>query len=121
MSYTAINKLLNIHAFQINLIKTTVFNINQAFYFSYLIIILEILIVIIMLLRKIKGLVIFFITILIFTFYISFLRFKGLYEVCGCGGVLNGLKYQYHLIINIGLIIGSLFSYLTYKFFKNEE
>lgn len=121
MCYTASNKLINIDAFKTNLIKTTIFSVEAAFYFSYFVIFLEIVIILIMLFKKIEGLAIFSATILIFTLYISFLRFRGLYEVCGCGGVLNGLKYEYHLAINFALIIGSVFSYLTFNFLKNEQ
>lgn len=116
MCYTASNKLVNIDAFKTNLIKTTVFSINQAFYFSYFVIILEVVIILVLLFKKMSGLIIFFITILIFTLYISFLRFKGLYEVCGCGGVLNGLKYEYHLLINVGLMVGGLFCILVGRY-----
>ena len=37
------------------------------------------------------------------------------YEICGCGGILNGLSFTTHLAINIGIII-----ILTYLLKKNE-
>ena len=114
--YTSFNKLINIESFRTNLIKTTIFSVEMANIFSVLIIVLECLVILILFINKKLGLLIFCLTIIIFTLYISYLRFKGLYEVCGCGGVLNGLKYQYHFIINMGLIIGS---FLSYSIFKN--
>ena len=71
--------------------------------------------------KKQLGLLFFAITIIIFTIYISFLKHKGFYEVCGCGGILNGLKFQYHFIINIGLISGALFSLLIFDKLNNER
>jgi hypothetical protein len=119
--YTAFNKLVKLDSFKTNLIKTTLFDKNTADIFSILVIILEILIVLFLIFNKVKGLFAFSFTLLVFTLYISYLRFKGLYEVCGCGGLLNGLKYQYHLLINLFLILGSCFSLYTFKTILNEK
>ncbi len=119
--YTASNKVMNIDDFRINLLKTSVFNSFYAYFFSILIIILEFLIVIILLIDKVKGIIIFGFTILIFTLYISYLRYNGLYEVCGCGGILNGLSYESHFLINILLIFGSLFCFYQFYIAKNEK
>jgi hypothetical protein len=73
-----------------------------------------------MIFKKQLGLLLVTSLLLIFTLYISFLRFEGLYEVCGCGGVLNGLEYKYHLIINITLILTGLYSLLILNFNSNE-
>ncbi|WP_395074066.1 MauE/DoxX family redox-associated membrane protein [Flavobacterium sp.] len=107
--YTALNKLLNLDSFRTNLIKTSLFNIETAKYFSIIVVAWEIIVVALLLFYKKLGLLFFCFTMLLFTLYISFLRFKGLYEVCGCGGVLNGLSYGYHLVINISLLFGGLF------------
>ena len=119
--YTAVNKILNLESFRINLMKTSLFNEDFAKIFSLIVIGLEFLIIILLLFFKKIGLIIFTLTILIFTTYISYLRFKGLYEICGCGGILNGLQYQYHLYINISLILGSFFCLYQCKFLNNEE
>ncbi|WP_395051965.1 MauE/DoxX family redox-associated membrane protein [Flavobacterium sp.] len=119
--YTAVNKLMNLESFRTNLVKTSVFTFEIANYFSYLVIILEIFVVIILLFFKQKGLLLFCFIILIFTLYISFLNFKGFYEVCGCGGILNGLQYKYHLLINLSLIISSLYCYLILNKANNEK
>lgn len=119
--YTAVNKLLKLDSFKTNLIKTTMFSKDAADVFSILIIGLEIAIILFMLFNKKKGLLAFCATMLVFTLYISFLRFKGLYEVCGCGGILNGLAYQYHFMINIGLIVGSLYSFYIFSYGTDKE
>jgi hypothetical protein len=119
--YTAANKLVKIDSFRTNLIKTSIFSKDFADIFSILIIGLEIAIVLFMLYNKKKGLLSFCATMLIFTLYISFLHHKGLYEVCGCGGILNGLAYQYHFMINVWLIVGSLFSFYTFNYTTYEK
>lgn len=119
--YTASNKLLNIESFRTNLIKTSVFGIDTAYYLSGLVILIEFLVVIVLLFFKKKGLILFCFLMSIFTLYISFLRFKGFYEVCGCGGILNGLQYKYHLIINICLIVGSIYCYLILNKYNDEK
>jgi hypothetical protein len=107
--YTAVNKMINIESFRTNLIKTSLFDIKNAEWFSIVVIVWELAIVLILLFYKKIGLLSFCFTMLFFTLYISFLKFKGLYEVCGCGGILNGLKYEYHLIINIFLMLGGFY------------
>ena len=119
--YTAVNKIINIGAFRENLMKTSLFSENIATYFSVFVIVLEVIVILILLFFKEKGLIIFCFIMLIFTLYISYLRFQGLYEVCGCGGILNGLNYNSHLVINISLIIGSLYSFYVFNNLNHEE
>lgn len=119
--YTALNKLVNIESFRTNLIKTSLFNIQTAQYFSLMVISWEIIVVLLLLFLKKIGLYAFSFTMLAFTLYISFLRSKGLYEVCGCGGILNGLDYKYHLTINIGLIFGGLYLLIISNLIVNEK
>lgn len=111
-SYATTNKLINLNSFRVNLIKTSLFSENLANLFSIIVIALEVFVILILIFFKKKGLLIFSFTILIFTLYISYLKFKGFYEVCGCGGILNGLDYQYHFLINIILIFISFYSYI---------
>ena len=119
--YTAVNKLMNLQSFRINLVKTSLFSEDVANWFSVAVIIIEIVVILILLFYKKVGLFLLSCLILIFTVYISFLRFKGLYEVCGCGGVLNGLKYSHHLSINIALFFGALYSTFIFNKQINEK
>jgi len=116
--YTAANKLVNIDSFKTNLIKTTLFTKETAHYFSYVVICLEILVIGLLIFKKQIGLFAFVITMFIFTLYISYLRYNQLYEVCGCGGILNGLEYRYHFIINLSLLLSGLFCLYIYKYEK---
>lgn len=119
--YTAVNKFLNISSFRINMIKTSIFDESLAFYMSYFIILLEFSVVLVLFLNKFKGLLFVSFVMLIFTLYISYLNFKGFYEVCGCGGILNGLEYKYHFFINIGLFFGSIYSFFILSLGQNEK
>lgn len=119
--YTAFNKLINLEAFRSNLMKTSLFNEFYANIFSIIIICLEIVIVLLLFFYKKIGLFFLIVIMITFTLYISFLNYNGYYEVCGCGGVLNGLSYKYHLIINIGLTIGAIYSFITFKNLENEN
>jgi hypothetical protein len=119
--YTASNKMINLYSFRTNLIKTSLFSQETANVFSIFIIILEYLVVLVLLLYKKIGVLIFSVIMLIFTLYISYLKFRGLYEICGCGGILNGLSYNYHLLINISLIIISLYSFYALNIVNNEK
>ncbi|MDP5201279.1 MauE/DoxX family redox-associated membrane protein [Flavobacterium sp. DG2-3] len=121
LCYTASNKLIKLQSFRTNLIKTTLFTPDFADVFSICVIILEIALILLLIFYRKNGLLLSCITFLAFTLYISVLNFKGLYEVCGCGGVLNGLQYSYHLVINITLIIASIFSFLTFHSLNNEK
>lgn len=117
--YTAANKFANIESFKTNLIKTTLFSKEVANYFSYLVVLMEIVVILFLVFNKKIGLIVCSGLMLIFTLYISYLKYNQLYEVCGCGGVLNGLDYKYHFAINLCLLLSSL--YALYIFFFCHE
>lgn len=120
ISYTLWNKLLKIESFQINIAKTGVFSEKFTYIISYITLIIEAISILLLVFFKNKGLKYTSIMLIIFTIYISFLRILNKYEVCGCGGVLNGLSFNIHLIINISLII--ITHYLTNKnAYQNEN
>lgn len=110
MSYVFINKALDVQAFQINIFKTGLFSGVMAKIISYIALALELFSIIFLIINKQNGLRFLFIILTIFTLYISVLRSLHRYEVCGCGGILNGLSYISHLLINLLLIFMSLLS-----------
>ena len=118
LSYVVTYKIFNLNSFQINIFKTGIFNNEYAKYLSYFVVSIEIMVLFLLLFYKKTGLLMFSIMIFIFTIYISILFYFNRYEVCGCGGILNGLKYKYHLLINLFLIFSS---FLTLQYFKNEN
>lgn len=105
MSYVFANKALDISAFQMNIFKTGIFNEKNSNILAYVVLIVELSSIILLLINKRLGLDFLLILLLAFTLYISILFYLGRYEVCGCGGILNGLSYKVHLLINILLIV----------------
>lgn len=103
------NKLLQVDSFQLNIAKTAVFPEKLIEFVSYSVMLIEVIAIILLVFKKKHGLVFCFYMFLSFTFYIIYLRFFDKYEVCGCGGVLNGLSFPIHLLINLSLISISLF------------
>jgi len=105
ISYTFMNKLSALHSFQVNLLKTGLYSLDVAKQLSYLVLAGELGVLIALLFFKKAGSVLLFAMLTVFTLYICLLRLLGRYEVCGCGGVLNGLEFRYHLLINLGLVV----------------
>jgi hypothetical protein len=108
LGYTAFNKLLNITSFQDNLFKVGLFPNSLIPTLSYLVIFGEFIVIAFLIFSSKMGLLLTALMMCCFTIYISYLNYNGLYEICGCGGVLNGLPYKYHLIINLLLLSSSL-------------
>lgn len=108
-SYTAINKLLNMTDFQIHIAKTSVFRGVWVDIVSWFAIAIEITSIILLVFKQKLGLIVSKYMMILFTFYILYLYATNKYEICGCGGILNGLDFNYHLIINIVIIVIILF------------
>lgn len=109
ISYTALNKFLDINSFQSNIYKTSLFPQPFVPYISYLAILIEITSIVLLIFNYKKGLIFTVCMFIFFTLYISVLQFLDKYEICGCGGILNGLPYISHLSINVLLILITLF------------
>lgn len=114
------NKLMGFQSFQTNLLKTGLFSNKIIPIFATFVIILELGVLVLLIFFKSIGTRALLIMLLLFTIYISFLNVLGRYEVCGCGGVLNGLKFQYHLLINILLIALTIILLINQKKQSNE-
>lgn len=99
--YTGIFKLINPESFILNISKTGFFNEKLIPYLPYIIGFFELIIAVLILTRMFIGQLFFTITMIVFSFYITYLNNNNLYEVCGCGGILNGLSYNNHLLINL--------------------
>jgi len=110
MSYVFANKAVDIESFQMNIFKTGIFSEIVSNSLGYIVLLIEMISIILLLLNKGKGLNFLIIILLSFTLYISILYHLNRYEVCGCGGILNGLSYKTHMLINVILIVVSLLS-----------
>lgn len=109
LSYVLANKINNLASFQTNILKTGLFKSQTTIYISYATVFIETLVLIFLVFNKKVGLSFFFIMILTFTFYITFLFYTNRYEICGCGGILNGLSFKYHFLINICFLLSTIF------------
>lgn len=112
-SYTFINKILDIEGFMLNIAKTSLFRGYMVDIIACSALIAEGLSIILLLFKEKMGLIISWLMMFCFTCYICILYFLSLYEVCGCGGILNGLPFQWHLLINCIVIV--VISYLLYE------
>ncbi len=112
-SYTFINKALDMNGFKLNIAKTSLFRGIVVDIIAYIALAVECICIVLLLFKEKIGLIFSWFMMLCFTCYICILYFFSLYEVCGCGGILNGLSFQWHLLINSIVII--VISYLIYE------
>lgn len=116
--YTGVYKLINMEAFRFNLARTGVYPDSWLFFLPYFIATIELIVVVFLMFRKKTGVFHFGFVMTAFTIYILYLFYTGRYEVCGCGGVLNGLKFEYHLAVNLVLVILSIIAVINLKLIK---
>ncbi len=107
-AYTGFYKVLNLDAFKFNIARTAVFPEYFINIIPYAVILLEFIVIFFLIFRKKTGVILFAISMLVFSIYIMLLYQFGRYEVCGCGGVLNGLEFKYHMLINIIFLLLAL-------------
>ena len=123
-AYTLVNKLLQFDAFKLNLARTGIFEARMVDLVAYFAVTMEAASILLLVFSRKWGLRFALLMMVAFTLYILYLATTGHYEVCGCGGVLNGLKFQWHLLINLVLIFILLLYVLyhrTYRPFYKEK
>ena len=113
LSYTLWHKLFGLDAFLTNITKTGMFEGIEVDVVAYSGLALEACSLLLLIVWERVGVYLSLVMMSFFTTYISVLYLLGRYEVCGCGGVLNGLSFPYHLTINIVLLL-SLVYFLFY-------
>ncbi|MDD7530997.1 MAG: hypothetical protein PUK16_08680 [Prevotellaceae bacterium] len=104
-SYTMINKATNMTAFVLNIAKTGIFPVDLIDIVAYSALLLELSCIVLLIYNEKRGIQSSLLMMVIFTLYIVVLYLKNRYEVCGCGGILNGLPFLPHLSINLFIII----------------
>lgn len=104
-SYTLMNKVLIYDSFLLNISKTGLFSSSQVYVLSVLAISLEALSIGLLLFKKRVGLLFSVGMMSVFTLYTIALYLLGRYEVCGCGGIMNGLSFESHLLVNLTLLL----------------
>lgn len=103
-SYSTFFKVQNLSSFQLNLLKTGLFNDTTLVLVAYGAVILELAICFALIKFPQKGILLALLSVLAFTAYITYLNVNQLYTECGCGGILNSLSYPNHLAFNLTLL-----------------
>lgn len=112
--YTLANKSMNYADFEINLQKTGLYSLEMITPVAWGALISEVIAIGLLVYNSLWGYRFTLLMMSVFTGYICILYTLGRYEVCGCGGILNGLPFYSHLAINISIII-SLLVALVYE------
>lgn len=120
-TYTGITKLIDHSIFKSSILQSPVIR-DYATIISWLIPLLELVIVIMLVFKKYrqKGLQFSLLLMIMFTVYITYMILFISNLPCSCGGVLKELSWGNHLLFNgifILLILISLLSYYKHKLF----
>jgi len=115
ISYTLVNKILNINAFVINIAKVGVFKGGMVDVAVFYALISELLCIVLLITKEHIGILVTLLVISSYTVYLSYLGFSGIYVMCGCGGILNNLTFYRHLAVNVILIITLLYLSVTHE------
>lgn len=115
-SYTMINKATNMTAFTLNIAKTGIIPVFLIDFVAYSALLIELSCIVLLIFNEKRGIQLSLLMMVIFTSYIVVLFLNNRYEVCGCGGILNGLPFFPHLLINIFIILTLIVLWL-----KNEK
>lgn len=120
-TYTAISKLIGHVSFLSSILQSPLIR-YQATWLSWLIPVIELLIVAMLLFDKYKnrGLQFSLVLMTIFTLYIAYMVLFVPHLPCSCGGILQQLSWSNHILLNsafIILIIASLLSNTKHKLF----
>lgn len=100
--YAAVNKILVFDEFQVQIAQSPLLT-SFAGWMSYLVPIVEIVIAVLLSLKKtrLQGLYAAFCLMVMFTIYIAIILNFSPYIPCSCGGILEKLGWRDHLIFNV--------------------
>ena len=120
ISYTFMNKTLIFDDFLINIAKAGLFSNWMVYIVAYTAVCFESVAILLLIFKKKMGLYFTLIMLASFTLYILLLFMLDRYEVCGCGGILNGMSFNHHFTINILLIFITFYLIKELKTQKDE-
>ena len=106
----------NYDAFIINIAKTGMFRDRWVDAVAIYALFSEILCLVLLTVKERVGLIVTFLVLTSYTLYILFLQIANAYEICGCGGILNGLPFHWHFTINVLLILSSIYLFCQYGY-----
>ncbi|OAZ05245.1 methylamine utilization protein MauE [Flavobacterium succinicans] len=105
-TYAAISKLLDFENFQIQLAQSPIVSV-WAIWFSFLIPLIELGIVVLFLVPKYKPIAFYssLIVMSLFTAYIFIILRYSAYIPCSCGGILDKMSWETHLVFNLVFVL----------------
>ena len=111
LGYTLVNKTSNFYSFTLNIARTGLFQGVWVDIVACYALMAEFTCIALLLYKPKVGAVVSIFVMLSFSAYIIFLRTLGRYVICGCGGILNGLTFHWHILINFLIISSLIFIY----------
>ena len=114
--YAAVSKLMNMEVFRFQLSRAPYFG-KFADLLAAILPVSELIIVTLLLWSKTRYFALWasFISMLVFTFYVSLLLLSGKHLPCTCGGLIQKLKWHQHLIFNIAFSVFALIGIILYR------
>lgn len=108
-SYASVSKLVTFKSFTEQLTKSP-FLTSMVDLVAYFIPLFELLLAILLVLpaTRLLGLYLSFFLMLLFSGYIYLMLYHSFYIPCSCGGILNSMSWEQHLIFNIILTLIAL-------------
>jgi len=118
--YAAVNKLQDFEKFQVQIGQSPLLSV-YASWMSWLVIIIEILIAILLIFLKsrLTALWAAFNLMLMFTIYIFIILHYSSYVPCSCGGILEKMTWEVHLVFNSIFVVLAAIAIKLYQ--KNEK
>ncbi|MBN8787720.1 MAG: hypothetical protein J0I84_11575 [Terrimonas sp.] len=105
--YTGINKLLNLDSLTLVLKKYPLIGNKRASPVAWSVPIAELMVALFLFMPKtrLSGLQSAVVLMILFTLYLSYMLAFTDVRVCTCGGMLEALRWQQHLIFNISFVV----------------
>ena len=120
-AYTFINKVLQLESFKLNIARTAVFHGLWVDIVAYTALVAEAASILLLIFVRRWGQLFSLAMMLGFTGYILYLSATNRYEVCGCGGVLNGLHFRWHLLINLAIVFLLFLSIIYQRYHYSKK
>jgi hypothetical protein len=115
-AYTFMSKALDINDFRLNIAKTGLFvSDNLVVAVSYVALSFELTSIVLLVHKEKLGIYFSIWMMILFTSYIFLLNELGRYETCGCGGILNGMPFIWHFVINVSIIVVLIILKISYE------
>lgn len=120
--YAAVSKLMDFDNFQAQLGQSPLLSAYTGFV-SYTVIIIEIIISVLLSIPRVRliGLFSSFCLMVMFTAYIIIITNYSSYVPCSCGGILENMDWNEHLIFNICFVVLAVIAILSIINIKNEN